>query len=144
MNKYLLVGLLVLIIALIGGIVYISSMGKSNTNVLGSVSSFSDLSPQQFSQDLNVGGYTLLDVRTIDEYNAGHIKGAKQEDFYQTQAFSNYLDTLNKNGKYLIYCRTGIRSAKAMQLMQDKGFANVHDLVGGYNAWVSSSLPTEQ
>jgi rhodanese-related sulfurtransferase len=144
MNKYLLIGLLILIVALIGSIIYISPMDKTNTNVLGAASSFSDLSPQQFGQDINTGGYTLLDIRTIDEYNAGHIKGAKQEDFYQTQAFSNYLNSLDKNGKYLIYCRTGIRSAKAMQEMQQTGFANVHDLVGGYNAWVSSNLPTEQ
>ena len=144
MNKYLLIGLLILIVALIGSITYISSMDKSNMNVLGTESTFSDLNPQQFNQVLSSGGYTLIDVRTIDEYNSGHIKGAKQEDFYQTQAFSNYLDSLDKNGKYLIYCRTGIRSAKAMQLMQDKSFASVHDLVGGYAAWVSANLPTEQ
>jgi rhodanese-related sulfurtransferase len=139
MNKYLLVGLLVLIIALVGGIVYISSMDKQP-----SLKSFGDLTTEVFSFDLNAGGYTLIDVRTVDEFKAGHIVNAKQADFNNSQEFSNYLASLDKNGKYLIYCRTGIRSAKAMQLMQDKGFTNVHDLVGGYNAWVSSSLPTEQ
>jgi rhodanese-related sulfurtransferase len=139
MNKYLLVGLLVLIIALVGGIVYISSMDKQP-----SLKSFGDLTTEVFSFDLNAGGYTLIDVRTVDEFKAGHIVNAKQADFNNSQEFSNYLASLDKNGKYLIYCRTGIRSAEAMQLMQDKGFTNVHDLVGGYNAWVSSSLPTEQ
>src|ERR1035437_724583 len=139
MNKYLLLGLLVLIVVLIGGIVYISSMDKQP-----SLKSFGNLTPEVFSFNLNAGGYTLIDVRTVDEFKAGHIVNAKQADFNNSQEFSNYLASLDKNGKYLIYCRTGIRSAKAMQLMQDKGFANVHDLVGGYNAWVSSSLPTEQ
>jgi rhodanese-related sulfurtransferase len=137
MNKYLLVMLIALIVILIGAIVYISSIDKTNTN------SFSDLTPQVFAQDLTTGGYTLLDVRTVDEYNGGHIKNAKQSDFYQTETFSKFLGSLDKNGKYLIYCRTGIRSAKVMQEMQQKGFANVHDLAGGYNAWVSSNLPTE-
>jgi rhodanese-related sulfurtransferase len=119
-------------------------MDKSNMNVLGTESTFSDLNPQQFNQVLSSGGYTLIDVRTVDEFKAGHIVNAKQADFNQPEQFSKYLSTLNKNGKYLIYCRTGIRSAKAMQLMQDKGFTNVHDLVGGYAAWVSANLPTEQ
>lgn len=138
MNKYLLIGLLFLIIALIGGIVYISSMDKQP-----SLKSFGDLTTEVFNYDLNTGGYTLIDVRTADEYKAGHIVNAKQADFNQAEIFSKYLSTLDKNGKYLIYCRTGIRSAKAMQLMQDKGFTNVHDLVGGYTAWLSSNLPVE-
>jgi len=144
MNKYLLLGLSVLVILLIGAIFFVSNMENSNTNVLGAVSAFSDLSPDQFNQALNSGKYTLIDVRTIDEYNAGHIKNAKQSDFYQTQAFSNYLDSLNKNANYLIYCRTGHRSASAMQIMQQKGFASVYDMAGGYNAWVANGLPVEK
>jgi rhodanese-related sulfurtransferase len=104
--------------------------------------SFGDFAPQVFSQELNTGNYTLVDVRTADEFNAGHIVNAKQADFSNSQEFSKYLSTLDKNGKYLIYCRTGIRSAKAMKVMEDKGFTNVHDLVGGYTAWASSNLPT--
>lgn len=139
MNKYLLVMLIALIIALIGAIVYISSVNKQP-----SLKSFGNLTTEVFSFDLNAGGYTLIDVRTVDEFKAGHIVNAKQADFNNPQEFSNYLASLDKNGKYLIYCRTGIRSAKAMQEMQDKGFMNVHDLVGGYTAWVSSNLPTEK
>lgn len=102
------------------------------------------MSPAQFNQALNSGGYKLIDVRTIEEYKAGHLKNAKQEDFYQTQAFSNYLDSLDKKGKYLVYCRTGVRSGKTLGLMQSKRFSTVYDLGGGYNAWVSSNLPTEK
>lgn len=138
MNKYLLVMLIGLIVFLIGAIVYISSMNKQPA-----LKSFGDLTPQEFSKDLNAGGFTLLDVRTIDEYNSGHIKNAKQSDFYQTEQFSNFLDSLDKNEKYLIYCRTGVRSTKAMQEMQDKGFTNVHDLAGGYTAWTAAGLPIE-
>jgi rhodanese-related sulfurtransferase len=139
MSKYLLVMLIALIVVLIGAIVYVSSMNKQPA-----LKSFGDFAPQVFSQELNTGNYTLVDVRAADEFNAGHIVNAKQADFNNPQAFSKFLNTLDKNAKYLIYCRTGIRSAKAMQLMQDKGFINVHDLVGGYTAWVSSNLPTEK
>ena len=139
MNKYLLIMLIALIIALIGAIVYISSMNKQPA-----LKSFGDFAPQVFDQELNAGGYTLIDVRTIDEFKAGHIVNAKQADFNQQEQFSQFLNTLDKTKKYLIYCRTGIRSARAMQEMHDKGFTNIHDLTGGYNAWVSSNLPTEQ
>jgi phage shock protein E len=139
MNKYLLIMLIALIIALIGAIVYISSMNKQPA-----LKSFGDFAPQVFDQELNAGGYTLIDVRTIDEFKAGHIVNAKQADFNNPQEFSRYLASLDKNWKYLIYCRTGIRSAKAMQEMQDKGFTNVHDLVGGYAAWITAGLPVEK
>jgi phage shock protein E len=144
MNKFLFTSLFALVTILIGAVFFMTSMKSSNTNVLGVVSVFSDLTPQQFDSAIKSGQYELIDVRTLDEYNAGHIKGAKQEDFYQTQALSNYLDTLDKNGKYLIYCHTGNRSGLTLGLMQQKGFATVYDLAGGYNAWVSSGFPTEK
>ena len=116
---------------------------KPANNVLGTTSPFSHLSPEKFNQALNSGKYILIDVRTIDEYNTGHIKNAKLSDFYQTQAFSNYLDSLNKNANYLIYCRTEHRSGEALNIMKQKGFASVYDLAGGYNAWVASGFPVE-
>lgn len=84
-----------------------------------------------------------MDIRTADEYNAGHLRGAKQIDYYQTQQFSDYLDSLDKNAKYLIYCRTGHRSSLALKIMQEKDFTNLMDLSGGITAWTSKGLPTE-
>lgn len=105
---------------------------------------FSHLSPAEFNQALSTNKYKLVDVRTIEEYNVGHLKNASQSDYYQTQEFSNFLDKLNKKDRYLIYCRTGHRSGNALKIMQDKGFSYVYDLAGGYNSWVSSGLPTQQ
>lgn len=144
MNKYLLLGLSVLIMILSGAIIYVSFMEYSNTNVLGAAISFSDVTPDQFNQALNSGEYKLLDVRTADEYNAGHIKNAHQSDYYQTESFSKYLDSLDKNAKYLVYCKTGKRSAAALQIMLQKGFTHAYDLSGGYNAWVAANLPVEK
>jgi rhodanese-related sulfurtransferase len=144
MNKYLLIVLLGLVIVLIGAIFFISHMENSNSNVLNSIAAFSDISPDQFNQALSSGQYQLIDVRTLDEYNGGHIKNAKQSDYYQTQVFSNFLDSLDKNGKYLVYCRAGNRSRETLAIMRQKGFKTVYDLAGGYNAWVSSNLPVEK
>jgi len=141
MNKYLLIVIIILILGLVGSIIFLQSKEKSNTLT---VAAFSNLTPVQFNQAISSGQYKLIDVRTLDEYKAGHIKNAKQEDFNQTGNFSKYLDTLDKNGKYLIYCHSGRRSGLTLGLMQQKGFTNVYDLAGGFSAWESSSLPVEK
>ncbi len=120
---------------------------KSSDNnlpkVQGVIQEISSLSPQEFSNLLQTNNHILLDIRTADEYAAGHIKNSHQIDYYQSQLFSNYLDTLDKNQSYLIYCRTGSRSKAALKLMHDKGFDNVFELASGYNAWVTAGLATE-
>ena len=141
MNKYLLIVIIILILGLVGSIIFLQSKEKSNTLT---VAAFSNLTPVQFNQAISSGQYKLIDVRTLDEYKAGHIKNAKQEDFNQTGNFSKYLDTLDKNGKYLIYCHSGRRSGLTLGLMQQKGFTNVYDLAGGFSAWESSNLPVEK
>jgi len=119
------------------------SSKNSNTKVLGEQQAYSHLTPEQFNTALSTDEYTLIDIRTMDEFNSGHLKNAAQNDYYQTQQFSSYLDSLDKNKKYLIYCRTGHRSGLALGIMQQKGFTNVSDLSGGITAWTSSGLPTE-
>jgi rhodanese-related sulfurtransferase len=132
-------------IALLSTLLFFGNLtSKHNSNVLGDTSSFSSLTLDQFNKALNSGKYALIDVRTLDEYNSGHLKNAKQADYYQTQQFSDYLDSLNKDSNYLIYCRSGGRSSKVMQIMQDKGFVNVYGMSGGYNAWITSGFSVEK
>lgn len=100
------------------------------------------VSPQEFSRRLSTCHPVVLDVRTASEFSSGHISGALNSDFNQTAEFTSYLDTLDKNQTYFIYCRTGKRSATAMKLMTDKGFKSVINLDGGITAWTASGLPT--
>ncbi len=145
MKIFLALGVFAIIVLVFGIFVFsFEPNRKSKTNVLGTVSAFSHLDPNQFNQALSLGKYKLIDVRTLDEYNAGHLKNAKQADFYQTQKFSDYLDTLDKKTNYLIYCRTGKRSGEALKIMQSKGFISVSDISGGYNAWATSGFPIEK
>ena len=99
------------------------------------------LSPSEFDQAIKSGEYKLIDMRTIDEYEKGHIKGSSQIDFYETQKFFSYLDTLDKNGKYLLYCGSGNRSGQALNTMEQEGFKNVSDLAGGIRAWEAERYP---
>lgn len=102
------------------------------------------LTAQEFSSALSTNEYKLIDIRTYEEYSEGHIKASTQSDFYNTTEFSSYLDSLDKNGKYLIYCRSGNRSSQALRIMQGKGFRNVSDLSGGINSWTKNGYPLEK
>lgn len=76
----------------------------------------------------------IVDVRTAEEYNAGRIPGAVHIDV-QKDDFTQRIQSLDKKKTYLLYCKSGRRSEKAMNLLYDNGFRNVYHLKGGYTAW---------
>lgn len=80
----------------------------------------------------------LIDIRTQGEFNQGHIKNAQIIDYY-SQNFQNKLQTLDKTKTYLIYCRSGSRSASTLYLMEQLGFENVYNLEYGLIEWVQSN-----
>lgn len=83
----------------------------------------------------------LLDVRTVEEFAEGHLEGAMQYDYYETESFKGMLEGLDKSKTYLIYCRSGSRSGNAMSMMQSMGFSSVYNLDGGILAWRAAGLP---
>lgn len=76
------------------------------------------------------GSYVILDIRTPEEYSQMHIKGAINIDYY-TADFKIRLDALDKDIPYFLYCRTGNRSGKALQIMKDAGFKKIYHLQSG-------------
>lgn len=98
------------------------------------------LSPQQFNALSDKGGYMLLDVRTPEEWKAGHLKDAVHIDWYADD-FSKQVATLDKTKPVLVYCAVGGRSSEAQEAMQDLGFKKVVNLKGGMDAWKEAGLP---
>ena len=86
----------------------------------------------QFESDENA---VILDVRTEDEYNDGRIPNAIHLDIHLGQGFIDGLEALDKSKNYYVYCRSGVRSAKACQIMDDLGFNNSNNLLGGILDW---------
>ena len=84
-------------------------------------------------------GLVILDVRTPQEFADGHLAGAVNLD-YQAAGFADDLGTLDRNAPYLLYCRSGNRSAQARELMRDLGFTEVYEIDGGINAWSQAGL----
>lgn len=83
----------------------------------------------------------ILDVRTPEEFEAGHLEGATLIDFYDDD-FRDQIADLDVDAPYLMYCRSGNRSGQAAAIMTELGFTNVADVDGGINAWTSGGHPT--
>lgn len=76
----------------------------------------------------------IIDVRTPEEYAAGHIENSRNIDYYAGD-FVESINTLDKSVPYAIYCRSGNRSGQALSMMAQLGFIDVVDLNGGIVAW---------
>lgn len=77
----------------------------------------------------------LVDVRTPNEYNGGHIKNAINIDFFNQREFEKSFIKLDKEQPIYLYCRSGARSQKAARKLVDMGFSKIYDLKGGYMRW---------
>lgn len=89
------------------------------------------------------GNALVVDVRTADEFKEGHISGAQNIDVYEA-AFEEEVNMLDKNTKYVVNCRSGGRSARAVSLMSELGFKNVTNLEGGIIAWEREGFSLEK
>ena len=76
----------------------------------------------------------LVDVRTIAEFEAGHLENAKHINWYD-QDFAEQFSSISKDETIYVYCKKGGRSAKAQELLDSLGYKKVVNLEGGYDAW---------
>ena len=98
------------------------------------------VSPEQAATLAADAGVTVLDVRTPDEYAAGHLDGAMLVDF-SAPTFADAVAQLDPSQPYLVYCDSGNRSGQAVAAMQSAGFTKLWDLAGGITAWTTAGLP---
>ncbi len=85
----------------------------------------------------------ILDVRTPQEFAAGHLKGAVNIDIYQDNFYTR-IDKLDKKTSYMVYCRTSNRSGVTVTYMKQKGFALVYQMMDGFPGWAYNKLPYEK
>jgi rhodanese-related sulfurtransferase len=95
-----------------------------------------NLTQQDWTEQLeNDENAIILDVRTEDECNDGIIENAIMIDINKGQYFINEIESLDKSKNYYVYCRSGVRSAKACDIMNELGFENAYNLLGGFIQW---------
>jgi rhodanese-related sulfurtransferase len=87
--------------------------------------------------------FVILDVRTDKEYSKGHLKDSANID-YKSETFVEEMGKLDKSKTYVVYCRSGRRSAAAADIMKEAGFVDVYMLEGGIVGWQSDGFPVEK
>lgn len=83
----------------------------------------------------------LLDVRTLYEFEGGHIKNADQLNYYNW-SFKENLLLLPKDKPIYVYCRTGYRSGKTAEILRANGYKNIYNLQYGLKEWELKGLQT--
>jgi len=76
--------------------------------------------------------FELIDVREPFEYEIARIDRAK---LIPLGEITERLDELEREQPIVVHCHSGMRSAQAARLLQQRGFANVYNLEGGIDAW---------
>lgn len=84
-----------------------------------------------------INSVILVDVRTPEEFEAGHLENAININWFDTD-FANRISEIRKEETIYVYCKKGGRSAKAQQLLDSLGYKKVINLEGGYDAWSAS------
>lgn len=80
----------------------------------------------------------IIDVRTPAEYSQGHIKGARNINFFGPR-FEDDIMKLPNNKAILLYCQSGRRSEAAAEILAKAGFSKVINLENGISAWKKAS-----
>lgn len=123
--KNLLILVLILIISTVSG-----CSSQNDTSVLEYSKITANEAKDMMDQDSTI---TVLDVRTEEEYNTGHIEGAIL--IPDTEILEKAEETLtDKSSTILVYCRSGRRSALAAANLVELGYTNVYDF-GGIIDW---------
>lgn len=98
--------------------------------------------------------FVIFDVRTKAEFKEGYLKGhleesedapyggVMQHDRYD-ENYDQFLSTLDKTKRYLIHCRTDVRSKYTFEELKKKGFKKIQYIIGGYTKWANEGKPIE-
>ncbi|GGM75656.1 thioredoxin [Dyadobacter beijingensis] len=101
------------------------------------------ITTEEFEKQLaKSGSAQLLDVRTPEEYEEGHLAKAANVD-YKSPDFKEKIAKLDKNKPVFVYCLSGGRSAAAATALHENGFNEVYDMKGGYLKWNTSGKAVE-
>ena len=131
---FTIISLLLIIIFLFGCVSQTASPDQNLADI-GVQEAFDLIQRNQGNQD-----FVIIDVRTPEEFNEGHLEKAVNIDF-NAETFKEELAKLDKNKTYLVYCRSGNRSGRAMSIMRELGFKEVYNLSVGIKEWIAEGFP---
>ena len=100
---------------------------------------FRHISVEEFNSFSN-DEFELLDVRTLEEFQSGHILGAINIDFFSAD-FIDKIKEFDTNLNLILYCRTDNRSSKSAKILADNNYKNIYVIKGGIEQWISQGNP---
>ncbi|XP_039127209.1 thiosulfate sulfurtransferase 16, chloroplastic-like [Dioscorea cayenensis subsp. rotundata] len=109
--------------------------------------------PVRVAHELLQAGHRYLDVRTVDEFIAGHAVGAVNIPYMfkvgsgmarNPKFVEEVLSVFGKDDEIIVGCQSGKRSLLAAADLCSAGFTGITDIAGGYSAWVQTRLPINQ
>lgn len=135
MKRFALIGSVLVLLVLGGYMVFTSNDNSEEDLVLASQKAEYKKVAAEEAQGVLAGDepYILLDVRTLEEYDEGHIEGALLLPDYEIATAAEQL-IADKNVRILVYCRSGARSEGAARALIELGYQNVLDM-GGLVDW---------
>ena len=104
-------------------------------NIISAQTQIQEISVQQFQylldqkEDINI-----LDIRTPKEFESGHIENATNINYYDKD-FAEQIQDIDKSKPIVIYCHSGYRSHRALEIFKQTGFDTVYDMTKGYVGW---------
>jgi len=102
-----------------------------------------DVSNEEFAALIaSKEGALLLDVRTPEEWNEGHLKGAAHADYWGDEAaFEAAMNAIPHDRPVLVYCAGGGRSGLTAKELIEAGHQEVYNLEDGISGWEGQGLP---
>jgi rhodanese-related sulfurtransferase len=134
-RKKRLVLTLVVIIAVSALIIYYTQIHLPSTTI-----SFGEVTVEEAKSlvESNVS-LIIVDVRTREEYDSGHIEGAI---LIPVSELEGRINELSKEEELLIYCRTGNRSSNSVNILKANGYTKIFHMNDGIIAWIQAGYPT--
>lgn len=137
-NTIIVIGVIV-----IATILYFSFLSNNKNKTNKSDTAVQNISAKEFKQHKEEQPGIVIDVRTKEEYNEGHLAESDQHHDFLNGDFKAQLDSLDKDETYYLYCRSGNRSGQAANLMAKNGFENVYN-IGGFQDLVDAGLDSNK
>ena len=107
---------------------------RNNARPTQALTAYSTVNVDEFQELIADANVQLLDVRTRDEFDEGHIAGAIMVDVNESNFVVQAMAVLDKQRPVAVYCRSGRRSARAASQLTEQGYT-VTNLGGGVMAW---------
>ena len=104
-------------------------------NFLSTSGNIKTVTPNEFKKIIADPKVQLVDVRTLDEYASGTIDRAIPINFTSPDFIKNARKKLDKSRPVAVFCRSGVRSMRAAQMLGKEGFPVIYNLKGGILAW---------